>query len=158
MKIFLKKYGLYSAWFAATFGTLASLFFSDILNHEPCHLCWYQRIALFPLAIILGIATYRGFFGIVRYVLPQAVGGFILALYQVAIQEIPDWNPIEMCGAGPSCSEKISIGLGPLSIPMLSAVGFLIICLILIGIHIAENPSKKQLQTHTKNPTQSNSY
>jgi disulfide bond formation protein DsbB len=143
----VKKYGLYCAWFTATFGTMASLYFSEILNYEPCNLCWYQRIALFPVAIILGIATYRGFFGIGRYVLPQTVCGFLLALYQVAIQEIPGWNPIEMCGAGPSCSEKLSIGLGPISMPMLSAAGFLLISAFLICAWVADCPKRKQLET-----------
>lgn len=130
----VRKYGLYAAWLLSTIGMMVSLYFSDIKNYEPCHLCWYQRIALFPLFFILGIATYRGFLGIARYVLPQVVIGFLLALYQVAIQEIPGWNPIEMCGAGPSCSEKISIGLGPITIPMVSALGFFFITLILAAV------------------------
>lgn len=129
---FFRKYGLYSAWIIATLGTLGSLYYSDILNYEPCHLCWFQRIALFPLIILLGIATFRGSCAIVPYLLPQVMVGFLLALYQVAIQEIPDWNPIEICGSGPSCSEKISIGLGPITIPMLSAAAFLAISALLI--------------------------
>ena len=127
----IQKYGLYFAWLLATCGVLCSLYFSDVKNLEPCHLCWYQRICLFPLVIILGIAAYEGFLGIARYLVPQVACGFLFALYQIAIQEIPGWNPIDMCGAGPSCSEKISIGLGPITIPMLSAFGFLLIGFIL---------------------------
>lgn len=122
------------AWLAVTFGMMLSLYYSEIKNIEPCHLCWYQRICLFPLFILLGIATYKGFHGIALYVFPQVVAGFILALYQVAIQEIPGWNPIDICGAGPSCSEKISIGLGPITLPMLSAFGFLLIGGLLFAV------------------------
>lgn len=139
----VRKYGLYFAWLIATLGTMGSLYFSEIKNYEPCHLCWYQRIALFPLLIILGIATYKGFLGISRYVLPQVIFGGLLALYQVAIQEIPGWNPIEMCGAGPSCSEKISIGLGFITIPMLSALGFFSIGAILIAVWRQEERTQK---------------
>lgn len=127
----IRKYGLYTAWLIVTIGLMGSLYYSDIKNLEPCHLCWYQRICLFPLFVILGIATFKGFRGISIYVLPQVFMGFLLALYQVAIQEIPGWNPIDICGAGPSCSEKISIGLGPITIPMLSAFGFFLIGLLL---------------------------
>ncbi len=128
----VRKYGLYAAWLVVTLGMMFSLYYSVIKNIEPCHLCWYQRIALFPLFIILGIATFRGYTGIIPYVLPQVFFGFLAALYQIFIQEIPGWNPINMCGSGPSCSEKITI-LGPISIPMLSAFGFCVIAALLIA-------------------------
>lgn len=130
--MFWKKYGIYLAWLVAGVGTLTSIYFSAVLHLEPCHLCWYQRIALFPLAVILGIATYKGYSKIVLYVMPLIVFGFLIALYQVAIQEIPGWNPIDICGAGPSCIEKVNIGLGPISIPMLSAWGFFLMGLFLV--------------------------
>lgn len=139
---YLKKYGLYFTWLIAALGMLASLYFSEIRHLEPCHLCWYQRIALFPLFFILGIAAYKGFLGIALYVLPQTIVGFLMALYQVIIQEFRGWNPIEMCGAGPSCSEKISIGLGPITIPMLSALGFLAISLLLTRLWLCYRKEK----------------
>lgn len=123
---------LYLAWLLAFLGTLVSLYFSEVANHEPCHLCWYQRICLFPLAIILGIAAYKTFLDIARYVLPLVVIGFLFASYQIAIQEIPGWNPIDICGAGPSCSEKFYVGLGPITIPMLSAAAFFVIGVLLL--------------------------
>lgn len=130
--MFIRKYGLYFAWVFACIGTLLSLYFSDIKKLEPCHLCWFQRIALFPMAIILGIATFKGFLGISRYVLPVVILGLLLSVYQIAIQEIPGWNPIEICGAGPNCAEKHFIGLGPITIPMLASFGFLTITVLLI--------------------------
>lgn len=126
------KYGLYFAWVLATLGTLGSLFFSEVLHLPPCHLCWFQRIALFPLVLLLGIATFTNDRGIIRYALPLALIGAGFALYQVAIQEIPGWEPIKMCGNGPSCSEKVNIGLSFITIPMLSAVAFLFISFLLI--------------------------
>lgn len=123
---------LYLAWLLASLGTLLSLYFSEIRHLEPCHLCWYQRICLFPLVIILGIAAYNSFFDITRYVLPQVIIGFLFALYQIVLQEIPGWNPIDICGGGPSCAEKLYIGLGPITIPMLSAAGFFAIGFLLL--------------------------
>ena len=143
----MNRYLFYFAWLVSTLGVMVSLYFSEIKHLEPCHLCWYQRICLFPLTIILGIAVHQGFVRISYYLLPQVIFGFFLALYQIAIQEIPGWNPIDMCGAGPSCSEKISIGLGPITIPMLSALGFLIITALLIAaLYCAK---KKEIAAHT---------
>lgn len=127
----IRKYGLYTAWVIACVGTLMSLYYSEIAHLEPCHLCWYQRICLFPLAIILGIAAYRGALHVARYVLPLIILGFTLALYQIGLQEIPGWNPIDICGGGPSCEESITV-IGPLTIPMLSAMGFFLIGFFLI--------------------------
>lgn len=115
----------------ACIATLGSLYFSEVLRHEPCHMCWYQRIAIFPLVIILGIACWRNFFGIVPYVMPLLGFGLVIALYQVLIQELPGWQPIDMCGSGPSCTEKFDIGLGPITIPMLSVGAFAMMMFLL---------------------------
>lgn len=127
----MRRWGVYIAWLIATFGSLLSFYLSDFRHLDPCHLCWYQRICLFPLVIILPIALWRGFYNITIYLIPQVLIGLLLALYHVAIQEIPGWYPIEICGAGPSCSDKMAI-LGPITIPMLSAFGFLAIAFFLL--------------------------
>ncbi len=129
-----RRFGLYIAWLIAIVGSLICLYFSDIVRIQPCNLCWYQRTFLFPQAIILGIAAYRGEALIVPYALTLTIIGFFIALYQVLIQEVPGWNVIEMCGAGPSCASKVDIGLGFITIPMLSLVGFLAIALLLWGV------------------------
>ena len=128
-----RSWGLYISWVLALAGMLGSLYFSELKYMDPFHLCWFQRICFYPLVIILGIAAYRGDTKISLYLLPLVIIGFFIALYQVAIQEIPGWNPIDICGAGPSCSEKMFIGLGPITIPMLSAANFLVIALLLIA-------------------------
>ena len=132
----VKKYGLYFAWLLALIGTLGALYFSEIRLMEPCPLCWFQRICLFPMAIILGIATYRSDYAICRYALPLALIGLLFASYQVAIQEVPGWNPIELCGNNANCSEKSDIGLGPISLPMLSVANFTVISLLLIAVWV----------------------
>lgn len=131
----LRKYSLYLAWVTTLLGVLGSLYFSEFRHMEPCHLCWYQRMSLYPLALILGVATYEGFFAIIPYVLPLVALGATFAAYQIAIQEIPSWNPIDFCGAGPNCANRIDIGLGPISLPMLSLAAFLFIFTMLcIGL------------------------
>ncbi len=127
-----RTYALFFAWLIALVSVLGSLYFSELVKHEPCQLCWFQRICIFPLVIILGIASWKNFFGIVPYVLPLVVIGLGFALYQIAIQEIPGWHPIDLCGAGPSCLEKYPIGLGFITIPMLSALALTLQLVLLI--------------------------
>lgn len=142
----MKGYALYLAWLIACLATLGSLYFSEIRHLEPCHLCWYQRICIYPLTIILGMAIYRQFWGIIPYVFPLVVIGLFVASYQIIIQQVPSWQPIELCGAGPSCSEKLDIGLGPITIPMLSAVAYLFI-LIFLGYTWYDENRKQLLAT-----------
>lgn len=127
------RYGLYFAWVIACLSMLGSLYFSEIEGLEPCHLCWYQRITIYPMVLILGIATYRNFRGIVPYVLPVLLIGFAISIYQVLIQEIPGWQPVELCGQGPSCTEKQIVYFGWLTIPMLSVLGFFFMIVFLLA-------------------------
>src|ERR1700748_1234388 len=83
------RYRFYFAWLAALTATLGSLYFSEIKGFIPCDLCWYQRICMYPLAVILGIAVYRGDRSITRYVLPLAAVGALIALWH----NIEIWNP-----------------------------------------------------------------
>ncbi|MBS0624007.1 MAG: disulfide bond formation protein B [Verrucomicrobia bacterium] len=131
--MWLQRYGLYFAWLLACVGTLVSLYYSHIRQLEPCHLCWYQRMCLFPLTILLGIAAYRGFLGMAYYVLPLSLLGCLVGLYQIGIQEIPGWNPIDICGNGPSCVERVVV-FGPFTIPMLSALLFACITALMTAI------------------------
>lgn len=131
MSSLIKKYGLYCAWVIACLGMIGSLYFSDIKHYEPCHLCWFQRVALFPLAFILGIGAYHEDKKVAYYAIPLVLIGLIFASYQILLQQIPGWEPLNMCGAGPNCSEKINIGLGFISLPMLSAANFLLLATLL---------------------------
>jgi len=130
----IRKYGLYAVWVLAVFGTLGTLYVSDILNIEPCSLCWYQRICLYPLAIIAGRAAWLGFHGIAAYLMPQTWIGLGLALYHVAIQGSPTWQPISLSPAGPNCAIKVSLGLGFFTLPILSVIVFSIINALLLAI------------------------
>lgn len=128
--MWIRRYSLYFAWLLACIQTLGSLYYSNFRHFEPCLLCWYQRIALFPLVIILGIATYRSFYGISRYVLPQVILGLLASLYQIILQQIPDLNFIDICSGEKSCSDKIYI-VGPFTVPIASALFFFLITLFL---------------------------
>lgn len=93
------RYRLYCAWVIALLGLLASLTFSELLHIDPCSLCWYQRSALFPLVWILGIAAYRDDQSVAIYVVPLALAGALLALYQL-VMTAAAWGACATCTRG----------------------------------------------------------
>ena len=95
---------LLAAWLLALFASFAVLFIGEVMGQQPCVLCWYQRIAMFPLALILGIAAWRGDLGAWRYGLPIAVAGLLVAAFHSLLFYGVVPESIEPCGAGPSCT------------------------------------------------------
>ncbi len=129
----MKKHALYFAWLLSLVSTLLSLFLSEMLHWPICALCWYQRICLYPLIIILGIACFRSDNRIAIYTLPLTILGIIFAGYQYLEQMIPGFSPIDVCGAGPSCSHVDWMWGGFITLPLISAAGFILISLCLIA-------------------------
>lgn len=123
---------LFLAWSVALVSLLATLYASEVLGWPVCHLCWYQRICWYPLAIILGIAAYDNNASIVRYVLPLPVIATIFAVYQYLEQMIPGFGPVHLCGIGPSCSNIHLQWLGFITLPLLSAIAAITMLLLLL--------------------------
>jgi disulfide bond formation protein DsbB len=110
---------------------LGSLYYSEIVGYPPCSLCWYQRIAMYPLVVIMGIAAWKGDSAIRRYVVPIMVIGGVLALYQYIIGYVPDAE-ILGCTLDVSCTERYIWEFGFVDFPFMSFVGFsLMIALML---------------------------
>ena len=76
-----QRISLFTAWLAALTATLGALFLGEVMGMTPCVLCWYQRIAMFPLVIVLGLGLFPLDTQSVRYALPLAVAGWCIALY-----------------------------------------------------------------------------
>lgn len=127
----MNQYKLFFAWLIALVAMLATLFASEFLNWPVCPLCWYQRIAIYPLVILLGMAAYRNDRQIVPYAMPFTVVGFLFALYQYAEQMIPGFEPIHFCKQGVSCATTHIKLWGFITIPFLSAVACLIMFTLL---------------------------
>ena len=85
----LERHVIGWAWGVATIAMLGSLYLSEIANFLPCLFCWYQRIAMYPLVVVLGVGALRSDPGVWRYALPLPVIGFLIAAYHVTIQ----WRP-----------------------------------------------------------------
>ncbi len=115
---------LFLAWLLATISTLGSLFFSNVMEFAPCILCWYQRICLFPLVIILARGLFPLDRNVVRYALPLAAAGWLLAAYHNLLYTGIVPTNMQPCSTGVSCTEEYVELFGFLSIPMLSLVCF----------------------------------
>jgi disulfide bond formation protein DsbB len=120
------------AWIAAIIATLGSLYFSEVRHFIPCTLCWYQRIFMYPLAIILGIAIYRNDNSIYRYVLPLSIIGMVISAYHTVLQKIPYLQQFEMCTTGVPCSKDYLNWLGFITIPLMAFIAFTVITICLV--------------------------
>ena len=118
---------LFVCWIIASVSTLGSLFFSEIMELAPCALCWYQRIFMFPLVIILLIGLFSFDKNIIKYTLPLAIVGWGFAFYHYLLYSgfIPE--SIQPCSQGVSCSETYLDLFGFLTIPLLSLISFSVI-------------------------------
>ena len=123
--------GVRLAWVMALIATLGSLYFSEVAHFIPCELCWYQRIAMYPLALILGIAAWRGDRAIRRYVIPVAAVGGVISVYHYLIQHFPDLAAGGTCDIGIPCSAAWVWKFGFVSIPFMAMASFAAIITLL---------------------------
>ena len=123
---------IFIAWLIAAVSTMTSLFFSEIMLLEPCVLCWYQRICIFPLAIILLMGLFPLDKSIIKYALPFAVVGLGFTLYHIALFYgfIPEG--LKPCSKGIPCDDDSMVLFGFLPIPLLSVVAFSAIIALLL--------------------------
>jgi hypothetical protein len=121
------------AWVVATVTTLGSLYYSEIADFVPCKLCWYQRICMYPLVIILGVAAIRRDRGVRFYVLPLAAIGAVVSIYHSWIQAYPPVGGTSFCTLDAPCTERYVWEFGFVSLPLmaLSAFAFVITMMVL---------------------------
>lgn len=126
---------IFGAWLVAGASTLGALFFGEVMQLPPCVLCWYQRICMFPLALILPIGLFPLDRKVVRYALPLAVLGWPFAVFHVLLIAGVIPESIKPCTQGVPCSEKVIEWFGFVTIPLLSVVAFSTIIALLIAAH-----------------------
>ena len=124
---------IYPAWLLALVATLGSLYFSEVRMYVPCTLCWYQRILMYPLVILLGIASYRQDREVVRYAVPLSLLGVVVSSYHVMEQKIPGFGATVLCRSGVPCSGEYINWFGFLTIPGLALIAFLGISVLLLA-------------------------
>ena len=129
---------LWLAFAVALTATSGSLYFSEVAGFPPCTLCWYQRIAMYPQVIILGVAAARGDAGVIRYAGPLAVIGALISIWHIGVERIPTL-PSGSCSLEVPCSTIWVQVLGFVTIPTMALAGFLAIITLLVVVTGGEN-------------------
>ncbi|MFC3210713.1 MULTISPECIES: disulfide oxidoreductase [Planomicrobium] len=123
---------LYGAWFVSLIAMLGSLYFSEIEGFIPCELCWYQRISMYPLVLILGIATFKNDLQVPRYVLPLSLLGGSISVLHYLEQKVPGFGGIKPCVNGVPCSSEYINWMGFITIPFLALIAFVLITIAML--------------------------
>jgi len=126
---------LYLAWIVALIAAVGSLFFSEVMDLPPCILCWYQRIAMYPLVVIIGIGIVTRDRRMKNYALPVCLIGLAISIYHNLLyyELIPE--SIAPCVEGISCTSRQIEWLGFITIPLMALTAFVTtaLCLIFSG-------------------------
>lgn len=127
---------VFSAWLIAAMATLGALFMSEIMGFAPCVLCWWQRIFMFPLVLILALGLFPYDRTVLRYALPLAALGLLVAGFHVllTIGIIPE--TLAPCREGIPCKTLQVEWFGFVTIPLLSFFAFLVLNLLLVTAHL----------------------
>ena len=127
----IEKKGVEIAFILSLVATLGSLYFSEIALFEPCKLCWFQRIFMYPLVVILGVSLLKKTKDVFYYVQPLSAVGALIAIYHYYFQINP--NPLAPCssvGFSVSCNLNFFTHYGYITIPWMSFSAFLYIFLV----------------------------
>lgn len=122
----------YLAWIIALVAMVGSLFFSEVMQLPPCVLCWYQRIAMYPLVLIIGIGIISRDASMKSYALPLTLIGLAISIYHNLLYYgiIPE--SITPCTQGISCTSRQIEWLGFITIPLMALTAFISIALCLL--------------------------
>jgi disulfide bond formation protein DsbB len=129
---FFYKYGVILAFLVALVATLGSLFYSEVAGFEPCKLCWFQRIFMYPLAVLLGTALIKRDYRYTFYPIVLAIIGAAISLYHnyiyyggISVFPCPPF------GAETSCTRVLVMEFGYITIPLMALTAFILIILLL---------------------------
>lgn len=118
-----------AAALVAVGATMGSLYLSESVGLIPCELCWFQRIAMYPLALLLPLARLRRDNAVVPYALTLGVVGLAISAYHVQLQLFPEQS--SFCEAANPCSNTLAKAFGTFSIPQLSMASFALVVILM---------------------------
>lgn len=106
--------------------TLGSLYLSEIAHLEPCRWCWFQRIAMYPLALVLLIGLIFRDRAVYRYGLPMCVAGAAMSTWHYLLQLFPGLEGTDVCSIVSPCTVKYAWEFGFVSIPYMAGSVFVL--------------------------------
>ncbi len=123
-----------------------SLYFSSVLKLPPCMWCWYQRIAMYPLVLVLGVGFFRRDSNVWRFALPLPIVGAVISAYHVALQFQPSLEVLA-CTTGVPCTARVLVVHGFVSIPVMAGSAFLLITSLLFTLRAVQAGGRADGQT-----------
>jgi disulfide bond formation protein DsbB len=126
-------YELWAAFIVAAIATGGSLFFSQVAGFIPCELCWFQRICMYPLSIILLLAAIAGDHRVARYLLPLPIVGACVSTYHILVENHVVGETSQCLVSAPGgCATKWINEFGFITIPTLALVAFVLLIEFLV--------------------------
>lgn len=119
-------------WMVALVASVGSLIYSEVIGFEPCRLCWFQRIAMYPLAVVLLVGAMRREAAVRFYALPLALVGLGISIWHYLIQAFPSLSDAASCDPSVPCSARYVDVFGFVSIPFMAGAGFTLISVLLL--------------------------
>lgn len=132
---FFATYGTQLAFGPAIAALLGSLYFSEIRGFVPCELCWFQRILMYPIPILLIVGIFNDDWFLPKYVLPLSITGIGVSTYHYLLQNHVFGTSI--CSAGVSCAQRYINVFGFITIPFLALIAFILITVFMLGANWA---------------------
>jgi len=136
---------LWMAFVVAATATVGSLYLSEVVHFIPCTLCWYQRIAMYPLAIILLIAAVRRDHGVRIYAATLASIGAVISVYHRLIQQYPELEGGGSCDPAAPCTAAYIEQFDFITIPYMALSAFLLILALLWLDRFNKSPDRASL-------------
>ena len=136
LKMLLQKYGTYFAFFVALGAMLGSLYYSEIAGFVPCTLCWYQRILMYPLALIILVGIIEQDEFLPHYVLPMSIIGIGVSSYHYLLQ-LGTFGLANGCTIGIPCNLRYVNYFGFITIPFMALTAFILITIFMLGVKSA---------------------
>ncbi len=131
--LFTGKRSVLIIFITALLATVGSLLYSEVIGYEPCKLCWFQRIFIYPQVILLGLALWKRDSKIVFYSGVLSFVGLIIAFYHYLLQRgVFETAPCSAIGYGVQCNEIFTMSYGYITIPLMSVSVFLLMLLVSI--------------------------
>lgn len=128
---FIQKHALELAFLQASIATAGSLYMSNILQWAPCRLCWFQRIFMYPLVIILGVSLLFDSRDVKDYVIPMTLIGIPIATYHFLTQRIEQFQSAGCSITQVSCATEYTFHFGYITIPTMALTAFLVILILM---------------------------
>ncbi len=129
----VRKLALPASWGVAAMSVAGSLYYSEVVGFVPCRLCWFQRIAMYPLVVVLGIAILRRDRTV--WVTGAALSGIglMISSWHLLVQAMPQLESTS-CSLTTPCASRMVQAFGFVSIPAMAAAGFLLIFTLMLQL------------------------